>query len=365
MKHRNFRWSLYALVSLAFLIGFSANFRRTAASVPRLKDRTISRLPIERNRPIGIAEVKVRGSKIHHGRGFLESNNWLEGLVIRIKNKSPKSILFASIDLQFPRPTGSVGTFAVDEVSYGNRDLISQLPSSADRVNRMAPGQTVDLRLSPSELDGIKGLLTFIGYPSASPEEVKIRIGTVIFSDDTMWRLGSSFWREPGGDPGDWIPFEEDELTARKVTRGETFAGLRPRQKYGAKYSILSVGFSSSRFDFQPLAYNLAGLACGNSYKESKIIHCAESYDCWAKTEYLNTTEGNFYLGDASAYCKHSTGTCSNVYQSVKVANQCSSVGGGGGGGGGGGIIGFYDTECYSDWDCDLGYTCNASGQCE
>ena len=118
----------------------------------------------------------------------------------------------------------------------------------------MAPGQTVELRLSASELDGIKNLLTAAGYPSGSPEEVKIRIGTVIFSDDTMWRVGSSFTRDPGGQPGHWIADENDQLTARKVTRGVNVAGLRLRPNYGSKYSILPAEFSSSREVFQPLS---------------------------------------------------------------------------------------------------------------
>ena len=170
--HPNFRRALYALASLGFLIGFAANLRGTAASVPRPKNRTISRLPIEQNRPIAISEVKVWGKKVRHHRGFLENDNWLEGLVIKIKNKSSKSILFAAIDLQFPRPVGSAGPFAIDEVSYGNRDLALHLPTRVDRSDSIAPGQTVDLRLSTSELDSIKGLLNFSGYPSGIAEEL-------------------------------------------------------------------------------------------------------------------------------------------------------------------------------------------------
>ena len=96
-------------------------------------------------------------------------------------------------------------------------------------------------------------------------------------------------------------------MTSRKGTRGEVFPGL-PRQNQEINYSILQAGFSSNRFNFLPLSYGLSGSSCGNSFKESKIILCAGSYDCWAKTESLNVTAGDFFPGDAMAYCKHSTG---------------------------------------------------------
>lgn len=177
--------------SLLFVIGILLGLPKTTATTRRLKNRTINRLPLERNRPVGIVGVKIRGGDVLPNRGLIEDDDWLEGLVIRIRNRSAKDIVFASIDLQFPRPAGSEGPFAIDELTFGNRELASRPPTSADSPDRIAPKQTVSLRLSADQVNDIKSLLIATGYPSEGPSDVRIRIGTVIFSGGTMWRVGT------------------------------------------------------------------------------------------------------------------------------------------------------------------------------
>lgn len=362
MRNHSFRRLLSLLLPLVVLLAVSANFPHTTASVQRLKERTISRLPVERSKPISIVDVKMRGNTIQRGHGFLEGENWLEGLVIRIRNRSHKAILFVSIDLQFPRPAGSTGPFAVDELSYGDPDLVAHLPRRAESSTRMAPGQMLDLRLSARDLDRIKSLLTLTGYPSGGPEDVKIRIGTVIFSDGMMWRVGTRFRRASDVERGDWIALEEDELTGRRVTRSEAFSALRRRQDYGSKYSILPAGFSPRRELFQPLSYNVAALECGKQFIETRNRNCFEGYNCWVDTDYLGTNAGSYYLADAYGYCKHPDAEDCGTYQGIKVANLCTGGGGSGGGGGGGTEGGEW---CYSDWDCEFGSHCGDKGICE
>lgn len=54
---------------------------------------------------------------------------------------------------------------------------------------------------------------------------------------------------------------------------------------------------------------------------------------------------------------------CTNTYRTTSVKNTCSGVGGGGGGGGKGG--GQEGDSCFSESDCDFGFSCNDSGYCD
>lgn len=357
MRDRSLRASVYVLLLLVVVIGVFVSFPKTTATARRLKNRTINRLPLERNRPIGIVGVKIRGSDVLPNRGLIEDDDWLEGLVIRIRNRSDKDIVFASIDLQFPRPAGSEGPFAIDEITFGNRELASRLTTISDSADRIIPKQTSDLRLSASQVDDIKSLLTATGYPSEGPDDVRIRIGTVVFSDGTMWRIGTRLRRKSEGEPGKWVA-EEDPLTARRETPLQ-------RQRNGRSFAFLPAGFSHSKV-FEPFSSNVQ-TSC-KALDATTFRPCMEYEGCAVWYDWVSTTTpGFYYRANAYSLCKSQGESC-QIWQSVIVANSCVSGGAGGGGGGymevdggGGGDYG----ECTSNWDCNTGYSCNVQGQCE
>jgi len=169
-----------------------------------LKERIIERLPVGKNEPIAITDIKVDGQGVSLDKKFRASDDWLQSLVISIKNKSDKVILFASIRLQFPRPPRPQDPpMAVYDVSYGNWALQTRRPTSEEVLVGASTGEVVEIRLSPQQSDGLRGFLTATNYPS-SIEKVDLSIGHVIFADDTMWYGGSQAQRDPK-DPTRWI----------------------------------------------------------------------------------------------------------------------------------------------------------------
>lgn len=164
--------------------------------------RTLRRLPVEQNEPVTITMVAVQGQSIAANEKFLGSDDWLNGLTISLRNTSNKPIRFASIQLQFPRSDGSKGSLAVDDVFYGNRALLSQPPHSDMKSEMLISGKSVDVQVSANDFDRISRLLALTGY-KGSIEEVAIRIGRIIFADDTMWYAGSSLQRDSSS-PGTW-----------------------------------------------------------------------------------------------------------------------------------------------------------------
>jgi len=166
-------------------------------------ERVIRRLPVEANEPIAITEIKVNDRSVSFDKKFNADDEWLRSLVVTIKNKSDKLILFASIRLQFPRTTDSRDRISIYDVSHGNVGLRSQRPTAEERLVGIAPGETAVLQLSGQQVVSLREFLTATQYP-ASIETVNLSLGNIIFEDDSMWYAGSQAQRDPK-DPSRWV----------------------------------------------------------------------------------------------------------------------------------------------------------------
>jgi hypothetical protein len=172
-----------------------------AQSQPR--ERTISRLPVEQNELIGLTAVKVNGERVFAKKPFLADDEWLKGLVVSVKNRSDKRILFVSVQLQFPRPIGSQETLSIFDISYGAWALQTRPPTNEERLTGIAPGETMEIRMSEQRYNSLRQFLNETLYPS-SIDKVDLRINSVIFEDDTMWTRGTEARRDPS-DPTSWV----------------------------------------------------------------------------------------------------------------------------------------------------------------
>jgi len=362
---------LVILTSLAFGIFYAS--RKVRGAQQNTKYRNIARLPIERNEPIRIRVVKVKGAKVFNRQKFLAGDDWLGGLTVTIKNRSEKAIVFAAIDLQFPRPLGSEGRIAIDEVEYGNRALLTRRARTDERLSRIAPGQSVDLALPPLQVNAIGFLLTATGYP-ASIETLNLRVGHVIFEDDTMWYGGSYRQRDPT-DSTIWVN-EEQSAKNHSSERGRVRSVMGSTRSNGLSKDGLAGRWNlSTSFEelagtkalFSPVAYiTKAPTACFDlgptAYPGCGTYRWCGG-ECRIVKDTLTTDPGNYYLLPASGRCRAIdcvTGVnqdCTTTQDTV-AANACTGVGGGGGGGG---PVGFDNSEqsCTSDWDCDFGYHCD------
>lgn len=189
MKIRPMLFALGAIILFTSLL-------TVANATQQSKERLIQRLPVEENEPIAITDIKVNDRSVSLDKRFNADDEWLRSLVISVKNKSDKRILFASLQLQFPRPEDSKARFSIFEMFHGNWSLRMRPPAPEERLVGIAPGETVEIQLSPQGFVDLRQLLTGTNYP-ASIEKVDLRIDEVIFEDDMMWSRGTQLSRDP------------------------------------------------------------------------------------------------------------------------------------------------------------------------
>jgi hypothetical protein len=196
--------SLLSLVVLtSLIIGVFYASTRVRGAQQNTKHRTIARLPIERNEPLTIRDIKVNGTSISFNHKFVADDDWMKSLVVTVKNASSKRILFASIDLFFPRPQDSKDPPAIFDVFYGKWALQNRRPTDDEQLIGIAPGEIADIGLSVQKFVDLTSFLKSTNFPQ-SIEKVDLRFGSVIFEDDTMWTRGSYFRRDPNNSSS-WI----------------------------------------------------------------------------------------------------------------------------------------------------------------
>lgn len=351
--------SLLALLcSLVGVLTFSTRASNTLSSLPQ---RSIGRLPIERNEPISIRAVRINGKKMRRNEKFIDKDDWLRSLTVEVKNKSQKGVLFASIQLQFPRPRTSDEPFAIEAIEYGDSRILTHPADDSDRIVKIAPGQTVEFRLSDETFNALASGLPQIGYYRGS-QRVELRIDRVIFEDETMWQAGEIFRRDPSNS-GLWF-----NTTLAKLTRPSTSPWLAtvaterafqlPTRRFDRDLSGMAplkgnAYFSNASFLEPP---------CTQSLQASVRITCdIPNTTCSYPHDIMSLpTGGNYFAASAMGLCKTGdTNTSCGVWKNTQIANTCSSGGGGGGGGGGEG-----GGNCWSNWDCDIGNQC-CEGTCE
>lgn len=191
---------LCLLAACAFVAGWL--YVGNAAQQTQGRERIIKKINTERDEPIDIAEIKVNGQVVSFGKKFEGDDDWLKGLVVSVQNRFYKRILLVNIGLRFPRPPDSQEKISVTQIFHGNEELLTRPPSQEERLVGIAPGQTVELVVSPAEFDSIRRFLAGTGYPP-SIERLDLMINSVIFEDDTMWN-GGSILRRDQKEPGRW-----------------------------------------------------------------------------------------------------------------------------------------------------------------
>lgn len=339
-----------------------------AGGVKQLKQRSIGRFPFERAEPLRIRAVKVGANKVKRNEKFVSDNDWLRTLTITVRNVTQKKILFASIDLVFPPALGSSDRLAIAEIDYGNRALLIR-PPSAQEMFGLAPDQEIDMQLSAIGYDRIRSLLIDAG--KSETQRVDLKVGRVIFADDSSW-YGGSFQRSPN-DPRVWINSEISAEAKNGVGLGSSRLQLPTGQesdkplrsqltsKWNSPKGMEAFpGFDELVFPVSFVRMPSQSSAC---YKKAwwGMVSCYLGAQCETKRELTDMTAGGYQFQTGQAMCEDVLHNYCGM-GSTTVAIPCSFSGGSGGGGGGGGLEDFnngYGESCSSDWDCDFGYTCD------
>ena len=188
----------------------TASQKQAVDATQDANERIIGRLPIEQDEPLAITAITVNDRRVELNRPFVAPGGWIRNLVISVKNISNKPILFASIRLVFPRSANSSAAVSIYDVVYGDNLLMTRQPASNQQLVGLMPGNTASMKLSVENFVELERFLRETDYPS-DVERIDLRIGHVIFDDDTMWYAGTALRRDPN-DSGKWVNVKSSRI---------------------------------------------------------------------------------------------------------------------------------------------------------
>jgi hypothetical protein len=192
MPRRKILSGITSSLALAGLLALALSLNIWALGVQdtsRIKEKVIQKLYLE-DSPVVVVDLKVSGKSHKLGDKFDDDENWLNHFSLRLKNVSPKPIIFIELYLDFPetKATGNVMAFPI---RFGINPR-ARVPFG--EAKRLAPQETVDIALSQVDYSKLK---TFLEqrHPIASINKASIRITEVYFADGAIWSNGS--WVRP------------------------------------------------------------------------------------------------------------------------------------------------------------------------
>jgi hypothetical protein len=162
--------------------------------------------------PIEIAGVKSRKGDIETEKEFVDDDDWLRGLTIRLANNSGKTVTFIGMELIFRRTEDqSPGLPAAWPLRKGIDPFSIQSAKRSDQpeVELALPGRDFEFVLSDVQYDEIKHFLKDIEFPD-SIRKAEIQVVKIGFSDGTAWN-GRMYRRDPNNLKGPirgWTPLE-------------------------------------------------------------------------------------------------------------------------------------------------------------
>jgi hypothetical protein len=165
--------------------------------------------------PIKIVGVETNKHKAVLGKSFLDDDDWMKGLTVRVVNSSGKSLTHIGIRLDFESPADQATQLgAVWDLWYG----VSPFYFKPDEIippplnPLIQQGAVQSIALTDSEYGYMRAFLWDFKFP-ASIENVHITVYTIGFTDGSAW-AGQLYRRERGSKRG-WTPAEKPKGSAR------------------------------------------------------------------------------------------------------------------------------------------------------
>jgi hypothetical protein len=230
-----------------------------AACAATASGRATPRVTVETNKTLLNYPVELVGpevSGVTHGftqgeppgllvAAFDAPGDWLRHFVLKIRNKSDKTILSARLD-------GSLAVGEGNEIPAGFDLMFGQeLDESAftgrpprGTPDSLAPGQTGEVRWSEAEYARLEKLLSS-KHAVADFRRMRIYLREVRFADGTVWTLGGLFRIDPL-DPRKWTPVDGPPKSAASAIE------LKPGERI--------VEVSSFKPDFDPDVLLVTGI---------------------------------------------------------------------------------------------------------
>ena len=197
------------------LAGFTTTLLMVAASAPNFtftqaQNQEPTRLVVKkpwRVEPVTIISVKTKKKgNVKMGEPFAEDDDWLDGFMINVLNRSDKVVTAVTISMIFPRPAGDPRNKYAQEVYFGSSP-ISPDYSRRDPKKVIKPGETAELEVRPQIYKSVKAALQRLGFPE-SINRIELRVLEVGFEDGSALLSGTLYYQDPANpsDPTKKIP---------------------------------------------------------------------------------------------------------------------------------------------------------------
>lgn len=189
---------LIALLVISFSL--SARERPGSSFLPQSKHKTVDEVA-DPKEPIQNLGIKVAGRHVKLSEEFDNGDDWLKDVVLEIKNKSNKTIVYIEMDLAFFE-TQATGTVMLFPLRKGQRPW--QPGDARFPALRLEPGGVTELPISGSTFDSLKKFLAH-RHSLDGLKKATLRLETVVFDDRMAW-AGGSFRCADQNRPGSYYP---------------------------------------------------------------------------------------------------------------------------------------------------------------
>jgi hypothetical protein len=185
------------------------------------------RLVVDKSRsdaPVRITLIRTKKRVIETDKKFLDDDDWLRGLTLRVVNRSDKTVTYVGVQLIFRRtedqesglPAGWPFNYGFDPFRLNPGDSI---PSP--QVTPILARRDIEITLSDVEHNEVQRFLAEAGFP-ASRKRIELDVIKVGFSDGTAWNNGRMYRRNPASLEGPlkgWSPLDDPGGTTRRAER--------------------------------------------------------------------------------------------------------------------------------------------------
>jgi hypothetical protein len=145
--------------------------------------------------PVEIMGIKVKDTPVSFNQPLSDDKDWINGITVRVKNISEKSISYISIELR-SEPPESGDKPRITSVSSGVLPLLRDGAEQQANI-LISPDMFIDITLSNDQYQVYKDYLQV--------SSLQVSVGSVFFTDDTLWMKGVSFTRD-SKNPNNWKP---------------------------------------------------------------------------------------------------------------------------------------------------------------
>lgn len=202
---------LTALLSVFLLL---PQFKASSQQGPQ-RERLIDTKGSYPDCPIKIVGVETSKRKVVLGKSFLDDDDWMKGLTVRVTNSSGKTLTHIGIRLDFERPADQADQpGAVWDLWYGVSPFYfkpdENIPPPLDPLNQ--PGKVQSITLTDYEYGFMRAFLWDFKFP-ASIERIHITVYTIGFTDGSAW--GGQLYRRDQGSRKGWKAAERPKGSAR------------------------------------------------------------------------------------------------------------------------------------------------------